>query len=214
MRLDRLAPRVTHRNTIESVVYDGRYIHLSVVPSAEQRASHVYPGQYVVARFQDGSPRFIALFSPPGMPLWEFFFEPKPDWDLSQFAPGSSIQASLAEGPGFPTRFAQDKSTVFVGGSGIAGVMPWLESLPDLTDVHVVFSLTEQAPGTLARLEQAVARLSGSLSVVDYDELVEQAVQVPTDHAVLLCGSPRMLREVAHTLLSRGLNAGQIFTNL
>lgn len=214
LRLDRLAPRVTHRNVVESVVYDGRYVQLSLAPSAEQRESHVRPGQYVVARFQDGMPRFIALYSVPGASSWEFLFEPKPDWDLNQFAPGATIQVSEAEGPGFPLEFGFSKASVFVGGSGIAGVLPWLEAGPQVDEVEVVFHLSDEAPLTLARVERAVDGLNGVLSHVDYPTLVARAAKVPQDHAVLLCGSPRMMHEVAQTLLGRGFLADQIFTNL
>lgn len=205
-------------NPIESVVYDGRFIHLKVTPTLAQRESYEVPGQYVIARFNDGKPRFFALHGPPEAKAWEFLFEPKPEWELEQFAPGFSIDASLAEGVGYPMAFDDYQNvTVFVGGSGIASVLPWLLSKPSVENIRIFFSLAEEAPTTVSRTMLAAQEVKADLSLIDPSQMQSCAEHFPIEHegnGVLLCGSPRMMRDVAHVLLSRGFQRDQIFTNL
>jgi len=216
--LDRMAPRSMFVNPIESVVYDGRFIHLKVAPTPAQRQSYVLPGQYVVTRFSDGKPRFIALYGKPEDSTWEFLFEPKPEWELAQFAPGFSIDTSMAEGRGYPMTFEDFKDvTVFAGGSGIAGIIPWLLSKPRVRNIRVFFSLAGEAPSTVSRAMLAAHEVGAELSLIDPSQMPSRAQHFPIEcerNGILLCGSPRMMRDVAHVLLSRGFRRDQIFTNL
>jgi ferredoxin-NADP reductase len=216
--LDRLAPRCMFTNPIQSVVYDGRFIHLKVTPTSSQRSSYTVPGQYVVARFSDGKPRFIALYGSPNEEVWEFLFEPKPEWELSQFAPGFSIATSMAEGHGYPMSFSGYRDVaIFVGGSGIAGILPWLSSQPRVENINVFFALGEEAPSTVLRTELAAREVGADLSLIDPSQMKAAAERFPphpVGYGVLLCGSPRMMKDVAHVLLSRGFHRDQIFTNL
>lgn len=216
--LDRHAPREMFATPIQAVAYDGRFVQLTLVPTSAQQRSYVVPGQYVVARFADGQPRFVALYGEPGARTWEFLFEPKAEWDLSQFAPGSAVSVSLAEGRGYPTRFeAIDGVTVFVSGSGIASILPWLQARPEVDSIRVVYALSDQAPETVARASNVVEQLNADFRVVDPSAMTDAAMLQPETiekQAVLLCGSPRMMRDVAEVLLARGVDPAQIYTNL
>ena len=215
--LDRHAPREMFVTHVESVIYDGRFVNLTVRPTAAQQLSYAVPGQYVVARFADGQPRFVALYGNPQAALWEFLFEPKPEWDLSQFAPGTSIPMSLADGHGYPTKFEASAATVFVSGSGIASVLPWLKATPEVDHVELFYALDDSAPQTLERTHSAVSNLSGEFHLVSPQDMSHHAAVSPANienHAVLLCGSPRMVRDVAEVLLARGIHHSQIYTNL
>ena len=131
-KIAREIPRKPNHLEVLECRPNGRYVSITLRPSAELAARHIRPGQYIVVTFEGLPPRFLALASAPGDRVWELLVDPT-QGDLShaleQLRAGSIVACSVPEGAGYPTQLTSFSDVIVVAtGSGVASIISLLET--------------------------------------------------------------------------------------
>ncbi len=195
---------------------------------------HAHAGQYALVQLGDDVARPFAIASAPGEPKIEFLLKLPADRAavLLGLARGDRVPVSAPRGPGFPLAQAQGRPLWLIGtGSGVAPLKAVVEALlPErarYADVHLLYGVRQADELAYAqRFGEWAGRGVHVVPVVSQPApgtwdgprgRVQDHLPAQIDGAAeawfFLCGLPEMDREVAATLLQRGVAPDQIFRN-
>ncbi len=221
--LPRTAPRQRFELPIARFGRTGRYAWIELETPEKLREAHRHDAQYVTLVLGENEPRFFVLANRPGT-NWVFLIDPTEAIAplLEELEPGSTIEASLPEGAGYPNADDFDRLLIFATGSGIASVRSVLQRLDDSEDAPETWLFYgEELARDFAYLEELrdfEARSVTRLAMVSGGTFVQQAFDEsgvdPRGAAVFLCGAPVMVHAVTFELLERGVDESCFHTNV
>jgi sulfhydrogenase subunit gamma (sulfur reductase) len=193
--------------------------------------SYTVPGQYMRLAIEEGVARPYAIASPPGLAQLEFLLKVPAErvGPLCALGPGDRVQATHAQGKGFPLDKARGKALwLFASGSGVAPLRAVVERVAaqrsEFGDVTLLYGVKTQDElafterfGAWAGLGVAVQPvLSRAINGWDgrrgyVQDHIPKTFAHPEQIVAFVCGLPEMDKAVAAALLERGVVA--VFRN-
>lgn len=208
-----------------------RLVRLTLSPAAEVVSSFTIPGQYQRLRVA-GHESTFAIASRPGEARFEYLIRPHgaAATRLVSLSPGAPLEASRAEGHGFPLGRAAGHPLILIAtGSGFAPIKSVLDHLilhrTTVGPVRALIGLRSEAerppPSDLERwadaqldvqftLSQAPEAFTGRRGRVQQHL---EALPVADEPFVFLCGQKHMVADVTHALAQRGVPKHHIALN-
>ncbi|CAM3983275.1 NAD-binding oxidoreductase [Corallococcus sp. ZKHCc1 1396] len=196
--------------------------------------THAHPGQYVRLRLPGQQPCMFAIASPPAPQgtRWEFLLKDEGALPsaLLHLPPGTPVEVSRPEGPGFPLVKARGHDLLlFASGSGISAIRPVIASVHQERHAYgrVTLYFGARTPGSFAyagelerwqaddvRVVRTVSRpgASGWQGLTGYVQahLGEEPLE---DAVAFVCGPADMVQGVMAQLRQRGVPQSAVFLN-